>query len=502
LKFKSNNTIQAFWLGLGSLSSLSLAIVSAAILSRCFTKTEYGTYRQILYVYNTLLVIFSAGLPSVFAYFLPRYSLQIGKDIVRKISKALVVLGAVFSVALIIFSGFIANTLKNPELERGLRIFSLIPILLLPTLGLEGIFSTYKCTGYIAIYNTITRILMLLCIVLPAVLLKSSYEYAIYGWIVASFFSLFLAFYFKSIPFLGVRSEKTLLNYKDIFKYSLPIATASFWIITIRSADQFFISRYFGTEVFAEFSNGFIDLPFVSIVTTASANVVLPIFSKLIVDKSDVHEVMSLWRSTLIKSAYILYPVVVFFIFNARDLIILVYSNLYEKSTIYFQIAMMVNFFNIILFSPLMFSIGETKVFSMIHFVFAIATWVLEYLIVLLFHSPILIAICSVSMSILRVFVFINFLSGYFKTKLIELLPVKDISALFLHSVLSMTLTKLTISFVLPYVDPVIAVTMSLSLFLTILIFTSKFFRLDYLTIISPILNSTLNKYFKRTKNQ
>jgi O-antigen/teichoic acid export membrane protein len=58
---KSNNTVQALWVGLGSLSSFALGIVSAAILSRYFDKAEYGTYKQILYVYHTLLVVFTPG---------------------------------------------------------------------------------------------------------------------------------------------------------------------------------------------------------------------------------------------------------------------------------------------------------------------------------------------------------------------------------------------------------------------------------------------------------
>lgn len=51
---KTNNTQQALWLALSSFSTLALGFVSAAILSRYFDKTEYGTYKQILYVYGTL----------------------------------------------------------------------------------------------------------------------------------------------------------------------------------------------------------------------------------------------------------------------------------------------------------------------------------------------------------------------------------------------------------------------------------------------------------------
>src|SRR5665647_3020615 len=106
---------------MGSISSFALGIISAAILSRYFDKAEYGTYRQILYVYSTLLVIFSAGLPKVFAYFLPRFTLAQGKSIIWKISKLLFFLGLVFSIFLFCFSGIIADVLKNPELAVGLK---------------------------------------------------------------------------------------------------------------------------------------------------------------------------------------------------------------------------------------------------------------------------------------------------------------------------------------------------------------------------------------------
>ncbi|MGN6645363.1 MAG: oligosaccharide flippase family protein, partial [Cytophaga sp.] len=207
---EKSNTNQALWVVIGSLSSFSLAMISSAILSRYFPKEEYGTYKQIIYIYTTLLIIFTAGLPEVFAYFLPRYSINEGKAIVWKITGTLFLSGAVFSIFLFTFSGIIARFLNNPELERGIKVFSPIPFLLLPTLGIEGIFSTYKKTVFISIYNTLTRFLMLLFIVVPVILFNGSYITAIYGWLIVSIISLFIAFYFKGIPFKGIKSEKAV----------------------------------------------------------------------------------------------------------------------------------------------------------------------------------------------------------------------------------------------------------------------------------------------------
>ena len=281
------NTSQAVWVGLGTLSTLLLSLVSAAILSRYLSKAEYGTYKQVLYVYNSLLFIFTAGLPKVFGYYLPRYSLGQGKTIVWRITTLLFFSGMLFSIFLFLGARPLAVALKNPELISGLQIFAIVPTLLLPTLGLEGILATYKKTPFLALYNVVTRLIMLVCIVLPVLVWGSDYRFAIYGWIVASAVSLVVALVFKNIPFRGIASNTTDLSTQEILSYSLPIVVASLAGIAIKASDQFYISRYFGAETFAEFSNGFIRLPFASMITGAAATVLMPVFSKLAPNDSD-----------------------------------------------------------------------------------------------------------------------------------------------------------------------------------------------------------------------
>ena len=56
---QTNNTKQAAWTAIGSLFSFGFSIVSSMILSRYFDKADYGTYKQAMYVYNTLLTVFA-----------------------------------------------------------------------------------------------------------------------------------------------------------------------------------------------------------------------------------------------------------------------------------------------------------------------------------------------------------------------------------------------------------------------------------------------------------
>jgi O-antigen/teichoic acid export membrane protein len=484
---QKNNTIQAFWVALSTFSSLALSIVSVAILSRHLSKVDYGSYRQIVYVYSTLLVIFSAGLPSVFSYFLPRYTIQEGKDIVLKVTKILFIGGVFFSIFLFSFSGLIAQVLKNPELSLGLKIFAPIPMLLLPTLGIEGIFATYKKTIYITIFTVSTRIVTLICILVPVLLFDKSYIYALYGWNIASLLSLILAIYLKRIPFAEFKAEKSNLKLKEIFSYSLPLLTASLWGTAIKAADQFYISRYFGAEIFAEFSNGFIEIPFVIMITGATATILLPIFSKMFHENIDIEEFVLTWKNVLNKSAMIIYPMVIFFLFYSKDIITILYSNKYSNSVKYFQINIFQNFFNIIIFAPLLFAMGKTKFYSKLHMYIALAAWGLGYLTVTIFNSPFSIAILSVSLNILKIGVAFIFISRIFQIQITKLIPFKKIGLYIIHSLFVIVIVRIISLALLPPLNPFIYLTFSLLSFIIILLSSALPLKIDYMAIIKPI---------------
>lgn len=487
--------MQALWVGMGSLSSFALAIVSAAILSRYFDKTEYGTYRQILYVYSTLLIVFSAGLPRVFAYFLPRYSLEQGKDIVWKISKVLFLAGLVFSLFLFSFSGIIAKVLNNPELAIGLKYFSPIPMLLLPTLGIEGIFSTYKKTIFIAIYNTLSRLLMLLFIVLPVILLEGTYLYAIYGWLAVSVITLVMAYFFKGIPFKGVSAEKAALTLKEIFSYSLPIVGASLAGIAISAADKFYISRYFGTETFAVFSNGFIELPFAGMITSAASVVLMPVFSKMIYEKNETTEIIRIWKSTLQKSATVIYPLVIFFLFFAKDFIVFLFSETYTGSVPFFRIALIGNFFNIIVFAPLILAMGKVRAYNIIHWWLALLSWVGGYILVITFRNPQAIAFLSVGLVGIKIFLFFSIIAKNLNSTIFKLIPLNQISRIIIQSLATSFIIR-SLFIAIPFeMNPLISLVLASILYASSLLLIGPLWGINYLMILKPIFQgSVLNK--------
>jgi O-antigen/teichoic acid export membrane protein len=489
LKQNNNNTIQAFWVSIGSLFSFGFTLISSMILSRYFLKEDYGTYKQVIYVYSTLLTIFTLGLPKAFSYFLPRVPLNEAKNLIKKLTNLFFLLGSVFSVLLFIFSSQIATFLKNPDLELALKIFSPVPLFMLPTMGLEGILSTYRKLKFLTIYKISTGLMQILFIVLPVMLFKFGYIQAIMGFVVASFLTFALALYFKYMPVKSAGNEKTQVSYNEIFKFSMPLLSANLWGILYNSTDQFFISRYFGTKIFAEFSNGSLELPFVGMIVGACATVLSPIFSRISHENlNPKKEIFPLWKSVFEKTAQLIYPLLLYCWFFADIIMVVLYGNQYENSTIYFRIKSLLNFFTLIVYAPLIISIGKTKYYSNVIMFCTILLIILEYISIFIFRSPYIITSLSVICSIGCTMAMLAFVTKFFDVKMSNLFPVKLLLKIALPSILILfTLHYLLVD--LFSLNKLLILFISFIGYILFFYISSYFFKIDYWTILKPLIN-------------
>ncbi len=497
----SSNTNQAIWVGIGQLSSFFLSLASAAILSRYFSKTDYGTYKQVLYIYNTLLILFSAGLQGAYSYFLPKQPMEEGKDFVLKLIRVFVILGLCFSASLFLLAPAIAGLFKNPALEKGLRIFSVVPVLMFPIIGIEGVYASLRKTYVIAVYTTLTRLLMLVLITMPVLLLKGTYLTALYGWIAASLITCGLALYLIMKPYMKVQRQNTFFSYKEIFGYSMPLMVATIYGILIRFADQFFISRYYGAEVFAEFSNGFIDLPFVSMISGATVTVLLPLFSKYSGTSDGLENICQTWKSATERSVILVYPMLAFFVFNARSSVIALYGEQYAVSAVYFIIGMLIGFFNIIVFQSVLFALGKTRVYARIHLIQASLIWATGFLVIRLAGTPVSYAVLSRLFYIGQVCIGIFYATRVLGVKPGYVIPFNMMLKVLIHSSLICGLTSYF--FGLLNINAVLTLGLSGLISAILVIVTGDIFGIPYKPIIkSMLINSPGIAVLKRFREK
>lgn len=486
---QTNNTKQAAWVAVGSLCSFGFTIVSSMILSRYFNKADYGTYKQVMYVYNTLLTVFTLGLPRAFSYFLPRVELAQSKSLINKITVLFFLLGGVFSLSLFVFAPQIADFLNNPDLVKALRVFAIVPFLMLPTMGLDGILATFKQSKFIALYHILTNVFKLLCVALPVMVWDLNYVEALWGFVGASFITFLLALYLKYLPVRNQPKEKCSITYKDIFKFSLPLLTASLWGIIITSCDQFFVSRYFGNETFAEFSNGWIPLPFVSMITSSTATVLSPIFSRMTHEKVDpMKEIYPLWMSVFEKSAKLIYPLVIYCLVFADVVMTVMYGQQYAVSGSYFRIKLITEFFAIIIFAPLIINVGAVRYYSRVHMAAAITVVVLEFISVKMLQSPYAISWISMLCQIGKIFALLWFVAKFFEIKVYQLFPIKLIFQILIPSAVLLMVER-WILVNLCQLNTLVTLIISFITYVVLFFAYSLVVKMDYIGIIKPLIS-------------
>lgn len=480
MKQGEGNFNQALWLGISQLSVFAITMLSAAVLSRYFDKTEYGTYKQILYVYNTMHMVFTVGLPGAFAYFIPRMKPSQQKFLINGLNRLFLLLGLVFSICIFVLSGPISRLLNNPELATGLKLFSPFPLFTLPTMGVEGIYTALKKTKSIAYYNVFSKIMMLLCIVLPVVFFKSSYKVAIIGWGCAAFATFLLAMYMKNKPYVEVKKEIVPNMYKAVFGYSLPMlgaAVAGFFIVM---ADQLFVSRYYGTETFAVYSNGCLSVPIIGMVATSVKQVLLPIFSKADSEGS-LKESIGVYNNAVSKTIIIIYPILLFCFFFAREVMVFFYGEQYGDSGLYWQCHMLRDFMDVFPYYSVLLAIAATKIYMFAHIGVAVFTYIIDFILVTQGCPPFTIVITSSVLAILlRVVCFIHI---YRKTKinLFSRQIIQNTVKITLHCSICLILLVLLKNYFFNTLYPLVILVVAGIMYYVLIILTGRVIKVDYL---------------------
>lgn len=496
----TNNTKQAAWVALGSIFSYCFTIISSMVLSRFFTKADYGTYQQVLYVYNTLLMVFTLGLPKAYSFFLPRVNNSQAKDVINKITILFFCLGAIFSLTIFFGSSLIARILNNAELTKALKIFSLVPFLMLPTMGVEGILATYKKAKYIAVYTALTRSIMLLCVILPVVVWGGGYREALIGFTVASICAFIIALYLKYMPVRSENKQESDVSYKSILQFSFPLLLASIWGILINSTDQIFISYYFGKETFAEFSNGAIELPFATLIISATSTVLIPLFSKQVSSGGDYEkEVLITWTSVFKKATMLIYPILIFCILDSTLIMSVLYGRAYEVSGNYFAIKVISNFVKVVPYASILIALGAVSYYSKLHMIMFLVLVPLEWMSVLLFKNPLVITIVHTLCVVMLGIFFIRYIAQKLKVSIKQIVPTNLILKLIIGSSVVFLITRLLTQLLFTGIDiksDIFNLRMEIiMLFVDIVIYTIlflifiRFFKVDYKSIIRPLLS-------------
>ena len=100
---------------------------------------------------------------------------------------------------------------------------------------------------------------------------------------------------------------------------------------------QYVVGSRFDPMMFAIYAVGCLQIPFVDVIATSTANVMMVKMAGAGFDKRG-REALELWHTTMCRLALVIFPLAVFLLVMARDIIIVLFTPRYLASVPIFRL--------------------------------------------------------------------------------------------------------------------------------------------------------------------
>jgi O-antigen/teichoic acid export membrane protein len=314
----------AFTLGTASAIDYVLQFILPVVLVRSLDPIEFGQYRALWLVTNTVMAIAPLYMPQSLFYFLPRADER----------RAAYVANVLWFLCLMGMLGALIVSPWNPmrpELLRGLPGASdLIPTFILLWVAstlIEWLANTEGRVGAQA------RLIVILSVVRAAVI-------GSVAWITGDLFAVIVAL-------AGFALLRCLLLFGDVLRrygrkgftpdsvlmrqqiaYAVPFGAAGMLYNLRQQSDQWIAASLFSLEQFAAFSISLVVLPLAGLIRQAVSNAILPAMN-MRHHQGDVLGAVAINRDANTLTAILLFPVLTFLFVFAEEIIGLIYTTQY-----------------------------------------------------------------------------------------------------------------------------------------------------------------------------
>lgn len=341
------------------LITLMITFVSAMLLSRFRTLTEYGTYSQLIVIVTLVVSVFSLGLPNSTNFFLARA--KDGKERSEFLS-VFYTLCTLLSIAMAVIVPFIApifgRYFDNPYITQYTYFLAIYPWTQLTVSNISNVLVVYNKTLKLLVVNSVNAMVSIVSIIAVQVFSLGFSSYMLFflcGEIAISVWIYVIVFRLEGN--IKPKFDKKWL--KLIISYSIPIGFASLVSTVNIEIDKLMIGNFFDTETMAIYTNSAKELPFY-VFGTALTAVILPQIAIKLKNKDNMKAV-ELWSKAVELSYLVIAFCVMACIVFAPQIIAILYSEKYLPGVTVFRIYSLNLILKTTYFGMILNASGKTK---------------------------------------------------------------------------------------------------------------------------------------------
>ena len=330
------------------------------VAARLLSKHDYATMRQTLLAYSFVAPLLMLGLPDALYYFLPREKKR-KRGVLSENLILLLLMAMVFSIFL--FAGgykLLALRFNNPDLANTLKWMIPYPLYVMPAGVIGAVLLTQNKTFTLIKYNVISSIL-LTSLTIAGILITRDFTGPL---MVQIYFPLLLLpvvllLCFHHVP--GKISKPDLKSMKEMVKFAVPLGLAGMLGTIMLETNKIVVSAMCTPEEFANYVNGAIEIPLISIITISISSVILIDMTRY-VNEGEKAKALELFKKAAIKAAVIILPVMIFLLAVGKSFIVTLYSEKYLESIIPFYIYLFILPIRVVIYGSALMALGQSKV--------------------------------------------------------------------------------------------------------------------------------------------
>ena len=316
---------------------LMISVITPIILVRIFSVGEFGEYRQAMLIVTSAACILPLGMPQSLYYFFPHYPADRSIYLARTIA-IMALTGMVFCSLMWLRAPDVAAFFRNDSYLQTSAIIGLSAFMF----GFSSLIDTALLADGEVMLST--RIMTIARIIQAPVLigcaLAGGFPLLLKGFLlVLTGKSLYSIWFFRR----AYRMSFFRLELQHIMphlKYGVPLGIGVLFSMLSETADKFIVSHCTSDKLFAIYSAGCYELPFIIVIFGSIGDVVLPVIVKL--KSMDLTgEVVKTWHKAIEHSMLIGIPVTIFFCAYADEFITTVFTMKYADAVPIFRVSIL-----------------------------------------------------------------------------------------------------------------------------------------------------------------
>lgn len=380
---KNSLTYQTFLLTMAKSIDIFTLLVLGMILSRVLPLEEYGTYRQVWLLYNTFIPLFTLGISTSVNFFIPKFEPEQQKTFIFQTYTGLFVLGLLFAVFLYFGAGYFSVKFNNPALGQAIKIFSLVPLLTMPTSYYHNLYICLKKAVFAAGILTSATLARFAAVGL-AIYIEPTLDNIFRGLLFYYFFEFFALSFMIFRPYFSISLNLRRQNIMEQLRFTVPIGLSGLIGTFNRQIDKLVISGYFTAREFAIYANGATEIPIARVLNAAVMSVLMPELVTLYRGK-EFGRLMELWHRSIRKVSLVILPMMVFLFICSSEFLLFLYSDKYLDSNGIFRIYLLALPTRVTTFGSVLLAAGLSRVIMVYSVYTVVISLVLNVVMIRLF---------------------------------------------------------------------------------------------------------------------